>query len=303
VVINKNLKIISVHDNTISDFADAILDYWGNRCYDLLHTHYWLSGLVGLELKKVLNVTWFHTFHTIERFKSINRDRARIEAEDEIMKKCDLVISSTWREKSLLKSVHPDLKVIAIPHGVDTSKFQPALNGHHSILYVGRIDPIKGLDLLIEAMQKIADVRIDIVGGQSKDHQYYESIRTAAARLNVRFAGPVHPDLLCDYYLNAGMVVVPSYYESFGLVGLEAMASARPVIGFKDTGLSETVGDDAGLLISRGIKSLRQAIQSLINNPDLRHKLGLKGRKKALSFSWDRIAERYLKIYAEVNKS
>jgi len=96
------------------------------------------------------------------------------------------------------------------------------------------------------------------------------------------------------------MLVVPSFYESFGLVGLEAMASARPVVGFLHTGLQETVSDDAGILVKMGVGNLAKTIDALARDNQLRRKLGNKGRKKALLYDWSNIANRYKDIYEKI---
>jgi D-inositol-3-phosphate glycosyltransferase len=104
------------------------------------------------------------------------------------------------------------------------------------------------------------------------------------------------------YYRNASILVVPSYYESFGLVALEAMASARPVVGFKDTGLAETVEDNAGILVERNAKNLAQALGYLVDRHDECSELGSMGRRKAERFSWEAIAKRYGRTYGEICK-
>jgi glycosyltransferase involved in cell wall biosynthesis len=96
------------------------------------------------------------------------------------------------------------------------------------------------------------------------------------------------------------MVILPSYYESFGLVALEAMASARPVIGFQDTGLSETVGNRAGILIERNTRELARAISFLIENKTTRHNLGNNGSKVVRNYAWSRIAGVYSRTYAKI---
>ncbi|MCK4575644.1 glycosyltransferase, partial [candidate division WOR-3 bacterium] len=115
--------------------------------------------------------------------------------------------------------------------------------------------------------------------------------------------GPVKHEELNRYYKEASILVVPSYYESFGLVALEAMASARPVIGFEDTGLSETVGKNAGILVKRSARNLGQAIDYLIDKQELCYTLGLNGRRKAIGFKWGSISREYLKTYEGIVKS
>ena len=163
---------------------------------------------------------------------------------------------------------------------------------------------IKGLEILIDALDLINDnITLNVVGGASKDGSTYENIQSYAQNLKINFHGRVAHDRLVDHYGSAGIIVIPSYYESFGLVGLEAMASARPVIGFDDTGLAETVGNDAGILVRRSEQNLAHAIAYLIRNKEKRYELGLRGRNKAIRYRWRRIAGIYRKTYETIAKT
>ncbi len=301
--LGKNIQVIYLKQSNFRDFAEAIIDQHHNLNYDILHTHYWLSGIIGMRIQRKLHIPWVHSFHTIERFKNSLQDNSRVAIENEIIRKCDLVMSPTNREAFDLHQFFPKARIITVPHGVDTNRFRPSPNGHSTLLFVGRVDPIKGLDVLIESLRLIKNsVNLNIVGGPSKGEKIYEDLRSYAHNLRVNFVGRVKHEHLATYYNNAGIIVIPSYYESFGLVGLEAMASARPVIGFDDTGLSETVGRNAGVLVKRNEQNLAGAIKYLLKNQKLRHKMGTTGRKKALLLSWQRIAERYYQIYEEISK-
>jgi len=296
-------KVIYLDCQELNNFADTVLGYHSSRKYDIIHTHYWLSGIVGLLTSKKMGIPWIHNLHTVEMLKGIERDQSRIDAEEEIVRSCNLIISPTYQEAKAIKEIYPDAKVITIPHGVDIQRFTPSLNGHSKLLFVGRIDPIKGLDILIDALRlQRSDIQLDVIGGASKGEHNLESIETYASGLSVKFYGPVKHEELNQYYQKASVLVVPSYYESFGLVALEAMASARPVIGFEDTGLLETVGGDAGILVKRNPKNLGWAINYLINNQGLCFNLGLRGRKKSIGYNWASIAQKYLVTYEEIIK-
>lgn len=295
------VNVIYVDQNDTTSFAETLINQHAEHQYDLLHTHYWSSGIVGLLVNKTLGIPWLHTLHTVEILKTIKQDRARIGIEEEIVRACDLVVSPTHQEATALRALYSDVNVISVPHGVNTEMFVPSLDGHKNILYVGRIDPIKGLDLLVDALRILKrDTNLIVVGGPSKGQKNYDAIKTYGRDLSIDFAGPVQHEGLVRYYRETAMVVVPSYYESFGLVGLEAMASARPVVGFSHTGLQETVGDDAGILVKMGARNLAQAIKTLLENHELRQKLGNWGRHKALSYDWSNIARRYQGIYEKV---
>lgn len=299
--IGPGVKVIFLDRQDLADFADGVIGYHTIRRYNLIHTHYWLSGIIGLIIKKFVKISWVHTFHTVEIFKGIERDRMRIEVEAEIAQRCDLIISPTNQEASAIRASFPRARVITIPHGVDVQKFTPGVDGSSSLLYVGRIDPIKGLDLLIDALRLLnSEIRLDIIGGPSKGEYELESLKAYASGLRVNFLGPIPHRSLPRYYQRASVVAIPSCYESFGLVGLEAMASARPVVGFARAGLSETVGNDAGILVKRCVPDLARVIALLIDNRELRQTLGSSGRKKALNYEWPNIARRYLITYEKI---
>ncbi len=304
IKIAPNVNLIHINDKDLTNFAEEIIGYHTRRQYDLIHTHYWLSGIAGLFVQKSIKRPWIHTFHTIEILKCTNKDPLRIEIEEEIMRCCDLIISPTQREAFAIRTLYPETHVITIPHGVDTDKFRARVDGSSNLLYVGRIDPIKGLEFLIDAMRILKnESKLDIIGGPSKKQGTLEGIQSYAKGLRVNFLGRINHDELCHHYRKAAMVIIPSYYESFGLTALEAMASARPVIGFKDTGLSETVGDDTGILVDRNEHHLARAVDLLLKNKNLRYSLGLNGRKNVLHYSWKDIAYNYLIAYDNISKN
>ncbi|MBE0433461.1 glycosyltransferase [candidate division WOR-3 bacterium] len=295
------MRLIHIAEHDPQRFAAAIAGHHHRRQYDLMHTHYWSSGVVGLYARRGLRIPWLHTLHTVEVLKTMRRDKTRIEIEEEIMRACDLVVSPTRQEAAAISARYPEVRVITIPHGVDTRRFTPTRNGHHNILFVGRIEPIKGIHFLIDALKILKlDVGLTLVGGSSKGAANLEGIRTYAAGLPVEFAGQVEHDRLAGYYSRAAMLAVPSHYESFGLVGLEAMASARPVVGFSHTGLQETVGRDAGILVKMGAGDLARAIQTLLADHGLRYRLGRRGWQKARAFDWSRIAHIYQRTYERI---
>jgi len=300
VQIENRLRVIH-HEHTLDDFAEAVIREHEKKPYSIIHTHYWVSGLIGMRVSNKTNVPWVHSYHTIESFKPMTHDKTRIEIETDILRKCDYVLSPTRREAFDLEKIESGTPVLTIPHGVDTRMFGPSANGHNTLLFVGRVDPIKGLEVLIDALRLVdRDVALNVIGGASKDRSAYVNIKSYAHNLKIDFKGRVAHERLIDHYATAGIVIIPSYYESFGLVGLEAMASARPVIGFDDTGLVETVGNDAGILVSRNEQNLARAIDFLIRNKEHRHELGLRGRNKALRYSWRAIASIYRRTYEAI---
>jgi D-inositol-3-phosphate glycosyltransferase len=301
VEMGPGIRLIHVQRFDTHGFAEAIINHNAVHRYDLVHTHYWLSGVIGLQLRHLLKVPWLHTLHTVEVLKTIRQDKTRIEIEEEIIRLCDLVVSPTKQEAVAIKMRYPDARTIAVPHGVDTGQFTPSPNGHDKILFVGRIDPIKGIHLLIDALRHVKhDINLTVVGGPSKGARNSEDLKTYAAGLPIDFVGQVRHENLKEYYKKSAILVVPSHYESFGLVGLEAMASARPVVGFSHTGLQETVSEDAGILVRMGARNLARAINMLMGDCGLRQKLGRIGRERALRYDWSNIAREYKRVYEKI---
>ena len=303
IEIHPRFRVIQIEQNATEGFAEAIVNRHGVRQYDLMHTHYWSSGVVGLHARRAMRIPWLHTMHTVEVLKTIRRDQTRIEIEEVVMRTCDLIVSPTVQEAMAIRALYPDVRVVTIPHGVDTDRFRPSRNGHKNILFVGRVDPIKGIHFLIDALRLVKnDIGLTLVGGPSKGAGNLTGLETYAAGVPVEFVGQVEHDGLTEYYSKTSMLVVPSHYESFGLVSLEAMASGRPVIGFSHTGLNETVGDDAGILVKMGVRDLARAIETLSREHELRQIMGNKGRKKAMAYDWYNIAQRYQRLYERVSE-
>lgn len=300
-VLNQNLRIIAIPESNPERFARYILDQHACSPYDLLHSHYWLSGLIGRRVHTRTRVPWVHSFHTIEHLKGIMADVQRVEAEHGIMKTCDFIISPTVRERVEILKINPNARVLVIPHGVDTRTFTPSANGHKRLLFVGRITRIKRLDVLIDALRYLdRGIELTVAGGPARDEHTYESIQTYARGLPIDFIGTVPHAQLDRLYRASSIVIMPSFYESFGLVALEAMSSARPVIGFQGTGLAETVGDAAGILVRHSERSLARAIDHILRNDTLGMALGMRGRSRALRFDWRHIAARYRTTYEAI---
>lgn len=300
-VLNRNVRVIAIPEYDHESFARQILDHHTRAHYDLLHTHYWSSGMIGGKIRKRVRIPWVHSFHTIEHLKGIMANQQRVEAECEIMKTCDFIISPTIRERREILNVNPKAHVFVIPHGVDTRTFVPSANGHKRLLFVGRITRLKRLEVLIDALRYLdRDIELTIVGGPAHDKNTYDGIQRYARGLPVDFVGMVPHTSLDRLYRASSVVIVPSFYESFGLAALEAMSSARPVIGFKDTGLAETVGDTAGILVKRNERALARAIIHILHHDSIGMVLGEQGRTRALRYDWRNIAAIYGKTYETI---
>ncbi len=303
--------------------------------YDIIHSHYWLSGMVAEKLEAYWGETPIvHMFHTLGHMK--NRiatepgERApqeRLDGESHVMAVADRLIAATPAELAQLNWLYgaPMDKVIVIPPGVDLQRFQPipgaeAKNrvgipcGDKNIMFAGRIEPLKGIDTLIQAMalirQRYPDVMentcVAIIGGDPwADNPDAEMARLQALReelgINdlVLFLGAKDQDVLPNYYAAAEMVVMPSHYESFGMVALEAMAMGRPVIASEVGGLAYLVQDGINgyHVPTRDPEALAERIYELLTNVDCREAMGIAARQYAERFDWAIIAGRILAVY------
>jgi D-inositol-3-phosphate glycosyltransferase len=292
--------------------------------YDLLFSHYWLSGEVACLLRPRLARVWAHVAHTLGLVK--NRSLAaganpepdsRIRVEGEIAREADLLIASTEDESRDLVNAYaadPD-RVYVVPPGVDLTMFQPIDRAEarrkigygpgRLLLFVGRLERLKGVDLAISALALLRDrnhddVRLLILGEDSKDGDESEKARlkavaaAAGVRDRVDFLGSVAHHELPYFYSAADVTVMPSYSESFGLVALEAQACARPVVASNVSGLRSVVRDDvSGYLVdNRDAAAYAERIGRLLDDPQLAGQMGARGRLLAQRFSWTRTADR-----------
>jgi D-inositol-3-phosphate glycosyltransferase len=309
-------------------FYEALLDFCRSdgASYDLVHSHYWLSGLVGSRLKVqwgVPHVVMFHTLGEIKNRASYgeHESQLRIDAEAEVLLHADRVICATEQERASLRQLYgaTDDQVAVIPLGVDLERFRPSakrnaraalgLNDERIILFVGRIEPLKGLDILINAaalLESDVDCSVLVVGGdESSEAQVAELTELARHRgieHRVAFVGAVDHDLLPLYYNAADVCVVPSHYASFGLVAVEAMASGVPVIASRVGGLAGTVRDgETGYLIPWLCpEPFAERIELLLANEPLRTNLGEAAREAMGRYRWETVAGAVLSLYTSL---
>jgi D-inositol-3-phosphate glycosyltransferase len=316
-------------------FARRIADFAAREklAYDLLFSHYWLSGEVACLLRPELAAGWAHVAHTLGQVK--NRTLAsgdqpepplRIRVEVEIAQQADLLLASTAEEAvDLVRSYGADpARVFVVPPGVDLSMFQPIDRdearrkiGYRSgrlLLFVGRLERLKGVDVAIKALSLLRDrrhddVRLLILGedsrrdGEESEKQRLRSIAaTEGVQDRVDFLGSVAHHELPFFYSAADVCVMPSYSESFGLVGLEAQACGTPVVGSNVTGLRSVVRDDvSGYLIDGHDPALyADRIGRLLDDHELAQQMGRRARLLAQRFSWTRTADRLEELFAEV---
>jgi D-inositol-3-phosphate glycosyltransferase len=306
--------------------------------YDILHSHYWLSGLAARDLRaewsrqgrEVPIVQMFHTLgHVKNRIAapSEREPQRRIDGETDIVRFVDHLIAATPAEEDQLVNLYGAnrRKITIIPPGVDVDMFHPhepddaklrigVRPCNRMILFVGRIEPLKGVDTLLRAMALLAyecptwakDMCVAIIGGDptSTDNEEMERLKAIRAELGINelvtFLGAHDQDRLHHYYSAAEMVIMPSHYESFGMVALEAMACGTPVIASEVGGLAHLVRDGkTGLHVPNGDPvALAQAIARLAQDHDLRDKMGRTAHLYAQQYSWECIADRMEALYA-----
>jgi len=296
--------------------------------YDVIHAHYWLSGVAGLELRERWGVPMVQMFHTLGRLKnSVAQGAAEVEPElriaeeSRIVKTADRIVAANVVERAHLVWYYGATSegISVIPCGVDTELFQPMsqaaakdlleLPPEPALLYVGRLEPIKGLETLLEAMARIGGAaRLYIVGGDSDEPSspHAARLRTRVAALGldrrVRFLGAQPQRRLRYFYAAAEATVMPSYYESFGMVALEAMACGSPVVASRVGGLTTTVKDGlTGYLVTEGdAQALSERLELLLHDPETRARLGREATRWAADHRWPCVAEAVCRLYSEM---
>ena len=243
-------------DAHVSELCRAVINYSvaNSLHYDIIQSHYWLSGMVGEKLKHIWSVphaTMFHTLGLIKNETSLGKiePQYRIIKERSIISSCDLIVASTAIEKKSLMDKYDaeETKISVIPCGVNPALFRPlnkqtareicGLSDQDILLFVGRSDPVKGLDNLLKAislLKRHKDLHLIIIGGDdssmSEVRQTISTWEKCAIGGNIQLIGPVPHEQMYLYYNAADFCVIPSYYESFSLVALEAIACNTPIL-------------------------------------------------------------------------
>lgn len=294
--------------------------------YDLIHSHYWVSAVTGMALAdrwRRPHVAMFHTLGEVKnRARRNEREPAlRIDAEREIVARADRLICATPHEKSFLVELygaHADC-VSVVPGGVDLERFHPGdraaarralgLPAGPIALFVGRLEPLKGVDILIRAAALVdlaSPLQVLIVGGGDADDDERARLRRLAASVGasnrIQFLDAVDRDTLPQYYRAADVCVVPSYYESFGLVAVEALACGTPVIATRVGGLQYTVRDgQTGYLISwRCPEPFAERLEALLANDDIRARFGQAAAGSVQSFDWTVVTDQIVDVYEDL---
>jgi D-inositol-3-phosphate glycosyltransferase len=315
-------------------FAEAIRQFASGQgaAYDLIHSHYWLSGLAGLALQPEWKVPLVHMFHTLGEMKTRLggswEDPLRRQSEESILRGATRIVAATPAERMQLQMLYQAnlRRIVVIPPGVDVELFHPIPAGEareriglarnaQMILYVGRIERLKGVETLLRAAALLQTRGlmsdccpcVAVVGGDpdhpQEEMQYLQELRNALHIENVvEFLGRRPQNELPYYYSAAQAVVMPSQYESFGMVALEAMACGTPVVASGVGGLLYLVRDgQTGFHIPDSDPvALADRLQILLTDPHLRHELGRHAANLARSYSWERITDQVMTLYESV---
>jgi len=322
----------------IPKFVDGILQFSQEReiKYDIIHSHYWMSGIAAIELREKWKAPFINMFHTlgimknrIAKFSNEIEGDYRLTGERKVIAEANRLIAATLAEKSQLEFLYGarSLKIAVIPPGVDTSMFYPIPKEEAKeiigiapkskmILFVGRIEPLKGIDTLIRAIAMIQERgelaccphTLAIIGGEPDASP--EEMNAEMARLQdmvedlkienlVIFLGKQDQKVLPYYYSSAEVVVMPSHYESFGMVALEAMACGTPVVASQVGGLAFLVRDqETGFVVpGNDVNIMAERLVQIIKDKQLQLKLGSQSAAYAKNYDWKIIAEKIIEVY------
>ena len=304
--------------------------------YDLVHSHYWLSGQVGALVRDRWSVPLAHSMHTMAKVKNealaegdTPEPTARVIGEEQVVEAADMLIANTDSEaKQLINLYDADSSRVEVVHpGVDLSVFRPVGQAvararlglpadAHVLMFAGRIQPLKAPDVLLHAVSSLLSrdpslrsrLVVPVVGGPSGTGlEHPESLAQLAEALGiadvVRFIPPVAQSTLVDWYAAATLVCVPSYNESFGLVAVEAQATGTPVVAAAVGGLTTVVRDGVSGLLVEGHDpaDYARAIERIVHQPAFRATLAEGAREQAAGFAWERTADRTVEVYRQAS--
>ncbi|MBE9047414.1 glycosyltransferase [Pleurocapsales cyanobacterium LEGE 10410] len=309
----------------LPEFVKAFLDFQHQQetIYPIIHTNYWLSAWVGMKIKKLQAVRHLHTYHSLGavKYRSINTipliAKTRLRVEKECLETADMIVATSPQEREHMRTlVSSKGNIMVIPCGTNIECFgsidreagrakigvQPE---DKLVMYAGRFDERKGIETLVRAIAKDEvkrheNLKLMIVGGSTpgkKDGLEQERIASLVRELGIehltKFTGRVQHEDLAAYYAAADICVVPSHYEPFGLVAIEAMASRTPVVASDVGGLKFSVANEVtGLLVPpQDETAFAGAIDAILSNPEWRAQLGTNARERVeAKFSWDGVA-------------
>ncbi|MDI9639295.1 glycosyltransferase family 1 protein [Geitlerinema splendidum] len=300
--------------------------------YPIIHTNYWLSSWVGMQLRKSQLLKLVHTYHSLGaiKYKSISTiplvAKTRLEVEKACLETADCIVATSPQEEEHMRTyVSEKGNIKVIPCGTNIERFGSVRReaardklqlspDDRVVLYVGRFDPRKGIETAVRAVSHLsserkAQLKLMIAGGWTpgeKDGEERDRIGQLTQALgienNVQFVGRLDHTVLPTYYAAADVCVVPSHYEPFGLVAIEAMACGTPVIASNVGGLKFTViPEETGLLAPpKDDRAFAEAIDRILADPQWRSQLGEQARSRVeAKFSWDGVASQLGELYSD----
>jgi D-inositol-3-phosphate glycosyltransferase len=294
--------------------------------YDMIRSHYWTSALAAEQLKTHLGIPNVVTFHTLGEVKNramgvAEEPELRIREEKRVIATADRIIAFTAEERNNLVNLYgsrPE-KVHVIPGGVDLNFFYPMdkekarrelhLEGYSRVLlFAGRIQPIKGLDLLLHALTQLPNgrsMRLVVSGNADKTDEMVR-LNSLVSKLGiekkVEFIGTVEHKKMPLYYNAADICVVPSYHESFGLVAVESLASGTPVVASRVGGLATTVkdGETGYLMDEHSAEAIAMHLCLLMSENEIRESMAKAARPSVTKYDWSNVARMVLRTYAKL---
>ena len=311
--------------SSLPEFLEAVRDFGRQHrlTYQAVHSHYWLSGWVGQALAQDLGIPHIVTFHTLSLIKTQARAGEmepvrRKEVERELMASAHRIIAFSPHERDAMVRLYgaDAERIQLVPGGVDLSLFRPldrqeararlGLNGGKVLLCVSRVEPLKGLELLVHTatqLETCEEVRVVVVGSDASKGREIDRLRQLARDLKVDgvfdFVGRVDHQDLPLYYNAADVCVVPSYYESFGLAALESMACGTPVVASRVGGLSTIIqhGRTGYLKSWRCPEAFATSLEMIMSSERLQWSMGRAARRRAEGMGWDKVAARIVQVY------
>lgn len=311
----------------VDTFADGVIEHLlGAEPVDALHANYWLSGVAGHTIKHTLGLPLVATFHTLARVKADTGDpepQRRVDAESSVIGCSDAILANSPNEAEQLRELYgaDPGRIEIVPPGVDHAFFSPGdrrgaraalgLGDHPVLLFVGRVQPLKGLDVAIQALAALRDPSAVLVavGGPSGSEGFaeLERVRAMATDLGVidqvRMVEPQPHHLLSTYYRAADLTLVPSRSESFGLVALESAACGTPVVAAAVGGLRTLVDHETtGFLVdSRDPEAYADRARTILGDPELAASMATRAADDARRYTWSTTAGRLRRIYADLS--
>jgi D-inositol-3-phosphate glycosyltransferase len=338
VQLGKNTRVIHVQAGPIAPlhksdlyqytptFARYIDEFRRNesRHYDLIHSHYWLSGVAATRLACHWNLPHVTMFHTLGRLKQLaNPGEAepplRLEMEQRLVRHVDCIIAATSDERHhmLRYCGAPPGRVVVIPCGVDLKHFTPRSRSFARqklglpaerpvLLFAGRLDPFKGPDILLRAANLMQhDSLLVIVGGKLSDDKDILQLRELAQDLHIAnrvlLLGARPREEMPFFYSAANVTVVPSYHESFSLAAVESLACGTPVVATRAGGLTTVVcHGENGFLVPRCPGFFAERLDALLSDDQLYARLCSAARSSVVQFSWEKVAQEVSLVYNQL---